>query len=42
MNGSSDYLELFAYSDSHKAGDCNAASDAGGGATFLAGHFLTT
>ena len=41
MNGSSDYVELFAYSDSHLAGDCNAAADAGG-SCFLGGYFLAT
>ena len=41
MNGSSDYVELYGYSDSHLAGDCNAAADAGG-STFLFGYFVAT
>jgi hypothetical protein len=41
MNGSSDYIELFAFSDSHKAGDCNAAADAGG-SCFLGGYKIIT
>ena len=41
MNGSSDYVELYAYSDSHLAGDCNAAADVGG-STFLFGYFVAT
>ena len=41
MNGSSDYVELYGYSDSHLAGNCNAAADAGG-STFLFGYFVAT
>ena len=41
MNGSSDYVELYGYSDSHIAGNCNAAADAGG-STFLFGYFVAT
>ena len=41
MNGSSDYVELYGYSDSHIAGNCNAVADAGG-STFLFGYFVAT
>ena len=41
MNGSSDYVELYGYSDSHISGNCNAAADAGG-STFLFGYFVAT
>ena len=41
MNGSSDYVELYGYSDSHIAGNCNAAADAGGW-RFLFGYFVAT